>query len=68
MQKIFETIHWDVIDTFKWTTPAVNYQFVEKIQIGTSKSCHKVSYKVDMSVLFFQVTPFFCPMFRKFAQ
>ena len=35
----FETTIEDVINTFRFTTPAVNQKFVEKSETGTS-TCH----------------------------
>ena len=43
-RKTFETMIEDMIDTFRNTTPALNQEFVQKIQIETG-TFHRISFE-----------------------
>ena len=56
-----------VTGTFKYTTPAVNQEFVrKKIKLTQAPVTGSHARKVDISIMFFEVTPFCCPRSEKF--
>ena len=66
-QKTFEAIIWDVTETCRNTTLAVNQTLVQKTQNKKSTSYSVILEKV-MSIVSFRVTPFCCSKFQKFSQ
>ena len=67
-QKTVEAMIRDVIDTFTKPKLAVNQKLVPRSQIETNTS-HRFSYsKISIFRFSFQVTPFCCQIFKRFAQ
>ena len=58
----------DVIDSFKNTTPDVSQKFVQKVKVKQVTITGSHARKASRSIMFFQVTPFYCPIFKKYAE
>ena len=56
----------DLIDTFKNSAPTVMQGF-EKIKLRQVPVTLAHIPKIDISIMSFQITPFCCPKFKKFA-
>ena len=65
-EKIFESMIRDIIDRLRNITSAVNQNFVQKGQLETSSRHRVVFQKIDLSIMYSQVTPFCYPIFKKF--
>ena len=58
----------EVIDTFRNTTPAVNQKFVRKLKLRHVPIIWSHTGKIDMSIMYFQVTTFCFPIFRNISE